>query len=200
MGQALSPMQCRAALTISHLLAPWLGELHNQVASELLACLTTRHSDFARTFATRAATHHTRSGIGEHRHLKRAPGSLIAVFDASKAGSVPASGWPAIAALAQECEPRSHSSNTTSCSTSCVICWRSATTSANAGATRATTICWPRKRDCATFVAIAQGQAAAGELVRARPPAHDRRRRTDAALMERLDVRVPDAAAGHADL
>ena len=44
------------------------------------------------------------------------------------------------------------------------------------------------------------GAAAAGELVRARPPAHDRRRRAGAAVVERLDVRVPDAAAGDADV
>ena len=44
------------------------------------------------------------------------------------------------------------------------------------------------------------GPAAAGELVRARPPAHRRRRRAGAAVVERLDVRVPDAAAGDAEL
>ena len=44
------------------------------------------------------------------------------------------------------------------------------------------------------------GTAAAGELVRPGPPAHRRRRRADAAFLERLDVRVPDAAAGDADL
>ena len=43
------------------------------------------------------------------------------------------------------------------------------------------------------------GQAAAGALVRARPPAHHGRRRAGAAVVERLDVRVPDAAAGDAD-
>ena len=37
-------------------------------------------------------------------------------------------------------------------------CWRSATTSTSAGATRATTTCSPRKRGSASFVAIAQGQ------------------------------------------
>ena len=49
------------------------------------------------------------------------------------------------------------------------------------------------RRDCA-------GAAAAGELVRARAPAHDRRRAVGAPVLERLDVRVPDAAAGDADL
>ena len=44
------------------------------------------------------------------------------------------------------------------------------------------------------FVAIARGQIGAGELVRARPPAHLGRRRAGAAVVERLDVRVPDAA------
>ena len=44
------------------------------------------------------------------------------------------------------------------------------------------------------------GAAAAGMLVRARPPADDRRRRAGARVVERLDVRVPDAAARDADL
>ncbi len=44
------------------------------------------------------------------------------------------------------------------------------------------------------------GAAAAGELVRPRAPAHQRRRRADPAVLERLDVRVPDAAAGDAEL
>ena len=42
------------------------------------------------------------------------------------------------------------------------------------------------------------GKAAAGKLVRAGTSAHLRRRRAGAAGMERLDVRVPDAAAGDA--
>ena len=90
--------------------------------------------------------------------------------------------------------------STTSCTTRRATCSRSATTSPSAGATRATTTCSPRKRALRSFVAIAQGTAAAGELVRARPPAHERRRRAGAAVVERLDVRVPDAAAGDADL
>jgi hypothetical protein len=44
------------------------------------------------------------------------------------------------------------------------------------------------------------GPVAAGELVRPRAPADQRRRRAGAAVVERLDVRVPDAAAGDADL
>ena len=44
------------------------------------------------------------------------------------------------------------------------------------------------------------GTGAAGALVRARPPADHRWRRSEPAVVERLDVRVPDAAAGHADL
>ena len=52
----------------------------------------------------------------------------------------------------------------------------------------------------ASFVAIAQGQLAAGELVRARAPAHDRGGAIGAPVLERLDVRVPDAAAGDADV
>ena len=44
------------------------------------------------------------------------------------------------------------------------------------------------------------GHAAAGALVRTRAPADDRGRRAGAAVVERLDVRVPDAAAGHAKL
>ena len=42
------------------------------------------------------------------------------------------------------------------------------------------------------------GRAAAGELVRARPPAHVLRRRARPPVVERVDVRVPDAAARHA--
>ena len=44
------------------------------------------------------------------------------------------------------------------------------------------------------------GTVAAGELVRARAPAHDRGGPIGAAVLERLDVRVPDAAAGDADV
>ena len=44
------------------------------------------------------------------------------------------------------------------------------------------------------------GTAAAGELVCPGAPAHHRRRRTDPAFLERLDVRVPHAAPGDADL
>ena len=50
-------------------------------------------------------------------------------------------------------------------------CWRSATTSPSAGATRATTTCSPRKRALAQLRRDRAGPAAAGELVRARPPA-----------------------------
>ena len=65
---------------------------------------------------------------------------------------------------------------------------------------RASTICWLRKRGWRSFVAIAQGKLAAGALVRAGAPAHRDRRRAGAAVLERLDVRVPDAAAGDADV
>ncbi len=44
------------------------------------------------------------------------------------------------------------------------------------------------------------GTAAAGKLVRARAPAHDRGGPLGAPVVERVDVRVPDAAAGDADL
>ncbi len=44
------------------------------------------------------------------------------------------------------------------------------------------------------------GTPAAGELVRARAPAHDRRGQAGAPVLERLDVRVPDAAPGDAHL
>ena len=50
-----------------------------------------------------------------------------------------------------------------------------------------------------TFVAIAQG-APPGELVCPGAPAHFRRWGADAPFLERLDVRVPDAAPGDADL
>ena len=49
-----------------------------------------------------------------------------------------------------------------------------------------------------SFLGGRAGAAAAGDLVRARAPVDARRRRTGARLVERLDVRVPDAAAGHA--
>ena len=44
------------------------------------------------------------------------------------------------------------------------------------------------------------GRAAAGKLVRSGAPAHVRGRRAGSAGVERLDVRIPDAAAGDADL
>ena len=44
------------------------------------------------------------------------------------------------------------------------------------------------------------GAAAAGELVCPGASAHHRRRRTDPPLLERFDVRIPDAAPGDADL
>ena len=47
------------------------------------------------------------------------------------------------------------------------------------------------RRDCA-------GTVAAGKLVRARAPAHDRGGAVRAPVVERVDVRVPDAAAGDA--
>ena len=50
----------------------------------------------------------------------------------------------------------------------------------------------------ASFIAIAKERRAAGALVPARPAAHERRRRAGAALVERHDVRVPDAAAADA--
>ena len=49
------------------------------------------------------------------------------------------------------------------------------------------------RRDCARTTA-------AGKLVCPRTPAHDFGRRSDASFLERLDVRIPDAAPGHADL
>ena len=52
----------------------------------------------------------------------------------------------------------------------------------------------------ASFVAIAQGQLPQEHLVRPGPTAHRQRRRADAPFLERLDVRVPDAAPGHAHL
>ena len=52
----------------------------------------------------------------------------------------------------------------------------------------------------ASFVGIAQGQFPQEHWFALGPPAVHRRRRAAAAVVERLDVRVPDAAAGHADL
>ena len=51
-----------------------------------------------------------------------------------------------------------------------------------------------------TFVAIAQGKNSSGELVCPGTFAHDRRWRTDPPFVERFDVRIPDAAAGDADV
>ena len=65
---------------------------------------------------------------------------------------------------------------------------------------RATTTCSPRRRGSRASSRIAQGQLpqenwfALGRLLT------QRRRRAGAAVVERLDVRVPDAAAGDADL
>ncbi len=64
---------------------------------------------------------------------------------------------------------------------------------------RATT-CSPPRRALASFLAIAKERRAAGALVPARPAAHQRRRRAGAALVERDDVRVPDAAPADAEL
>ena len=47
----------------------------------------------------------------------------------------------------------------------------------------------------ASFIAIAQGRRPAAPLVPPGPPRDERRRPRDAAVLERHDVRVPDAAA-----
>jgi hypothetical protein len=52
----------------------------------------------------------------------------------------------------------------------------------------------------ASFVAIAQGHVGTGALVRTRATADDIERSSDAPLMERFDVRVPDAVAGDANV
>ena len=52
----------------------------------------------------------------------------------------------------------------------------------------------------ASFVADRPGPGQPGTLVRPGPPADLDGRRDHAAELERLDVRVPDAAPGHADL
>ncbi len=89
---------------------------------------------------------------------------------------------------------------TTSSTTRRATCWRSATTSTTGAATPATTTCSPRRRGWRSFVAIAHGQMpqehwfALGRLLTTA------RRRAGAAVVERLDVRVPDAAAGDAEL
>ena len=88
---------------------------------------------------------------------------------------------------------------TTSSTTRPAICSPSATTSASAGATPATTTCWPPRRACAVS-SPSRRDNCRRRLVRPRPPAHQRGRRAGAAVVERLDVRVPDAAAGDADL
>ena len=86
-----------------------------------------------------------------------------------------------------------------SCSTSLGTCSRSATTSAISAATTVSMICWhPRhawraSHDC-------PGPGRPGTLVRAGPHADLDRRSDDAPELERLDVRIPDAAAGHAHL
>ena len=78
-------------------------------------------------------------------------------------------------------------------------CSRSATTSASTGSTPSFYDLLASEARLASFVAIAQGKLpqehwfALGRLLT------DARRRAGAAVVERLDVRVPDAAAGDAD-
>ena len=90
--------------------------------------------------------------------------------------------------------------NTNSSTTRPGTCCRSATTSTIVASIPASTTCSRPKRGLCSFVAIAQGQLpqetwfALGRLLT--EVDGDR----DAAVVERLDVRVPDAAAGDAQL
>ena len=87
-----------------------------------------------------------------------------------------------------------------SCSTRPATCSRSATTSATSVSTTASTICWRPRLAWRAIVTIAQGQVgqehwfALGRMLTSTGGA------TDAVELERLDVRVPDAAPGHAHL
>jgi cyclic beta-1,2-glucan synthetase len=65
--------------------------------------------------------------------------------------------------------------------------------------TRATTTCW-RPRRASPVRRDRPGRAAADQLVRAGPAADRRSTAGHLAVVERLDVRVPDAAAGDAQL
>ena len=85
-------------------------------------------------------------------------------------------------------------------STRRAICSRSATTSPTAGATPASTTCWPPRRASAASSPSPRASLpqehwfSLGRLLTAAGRAHG------AGLLERLDVRIPDAAAGHAHL
>ena len=86
------------------------------------------------------------------------------------------------------------------CTTRRAICSPSATTSASGGSMPASTICWPPKRGWPASSSIAQGKFgqehwfALGRLLTSDG------QRAGAVELERLDVRVPDAAAGDAHL
>ena len=87
-----------------------------------------------------------------------------------------------------------------SCSIASASSSPSDSTSPTAGSTRRTTTRWRRRRGSPAFVAIATGADCPRSLVQARAIADAERRIARAPLVERVDVRVPDAAARDADV
>ena len=101
--------------------------------------------------------------------------------------------------LAARCATSSPTSTTSFSTTASATCCRSATMSPITASTRAFYDLLASEARLASFVAIAQGKLPQEHWFSLGPAAHDFGRRTVAALVERLDVRVPDAAADHAD-
>ena len=156
-GRALA-RQCQDALDELTLLAPWTELLSAQNSPEDFPDLdkipTLR--ELATLDANAPAGNRPSAQLCRHVGGKRlAWRTATLITEASQQRQSKdrgyRSGWPCNAA-------NSPGWSMTSCSTRRVICWLSGTTSASAGGTRVTTICWLRKPDCAAFVAIAQGQ------------------------------------------
>ena len=109
-----------------------------------------RDPDAARTGRTRGGVAAGHRGTGSARTQPPRKASGWASFDGSSRRQAAAPGQGLRPSNAWRCNPaNSPAWSMTSCSTRRAICWRSGTTSASAGGTRVTTICWLRKRDCA---------------------------------------------------
>ena len=87
--------------------------------------------------------------------------------------------------------------STTSSTTARVTCWPSGTTSTSAGGTRAITTCSPRRRGSPASSRLPRASCRRKTGSRSGGCSH-RGRPIGAPVVERLDVRVPDAAAGDA--
>ena len=144
--------QCRAALDELAFLAPWTCSCPSQRTEPRTTFHGHRRDPDAApnwpTLRLEASCRQSSIGLNSDATPRRARGSVN--FEASSRrqagapgpGLRPSNGLPGNPA-------NSPAWSTTSCSTRRVICWRSGTTSANAGGTRVTTICWLRKRDFA---------------------------------------------------